>query len=322
MLTRCTGWTRTATRRFVAFLLLAGVAVVALPSAVQGQESTIIRIGRSSIEVEYGSGDWGSVKPLLPEWIKSAGDSVATYYGRFPLTEVQLNILPFDGEGVRHGTTYGEDGGYIVIHVGNKTTRQDFASDWMLTHEMVHLAFPSVAHQHHWIEEGIATYVEPIARVEAGHMDVKEMWFELVRDLPQGLPGPGDEGLDNTYTWANTYWGGARYCFLADIAIRRETRNRKGLQDALRGILDAGGDIRQSWDLERALQAGDKAVGVNVLMNLYEKMKDLPASTDLPQLWAELGIERVGDSVVFNNEAALAVVREAIAPSEQIATGN
>jgi len=32
----------------------------------------------------------------------------------------------------------------------------------MLTHEMIHLAFPSMADEHHWIEEGLSVYVEPI----------------------------------------------------------------------------------------------------------------------------------------------------------------
>jgi len=91
---------------------------------------------------------------------------------------------------------------------------------------MTHFAFPSVAENHHWIEEGISTYVEPIARVQAKHLDANEMWFELVRDLPQVLPGRGDRGLDHTHTWGRTYWGGALYCLLADVQIRRETHNR------------------------------------------------------------------------------------------------
>ena len=57
----------------------------------------------------------------------------------------------FDGNGVRHGTTWGKDGGLIVIHAGSKTTPAEFAEDWMLTHEMIHLAFPSMADEHHWI---------------------------------------------------------------------------------------------------------------------------------------------------------------------------
>lgn len=301
-----------ATRAFGRGIAGGIVLFLTLPGSAQLQVKSNINVGGSRIQVQIADGDWGSAKTDIPGWIRSAGESVTAYYGRFPIPQVRLSILPFQGDGIRHGTTYGDNGGYIVIHVGTNTTPAEFGTDWMLTHEMVHLAFPSVADDHHWIEEGIATYVEPIARVEAGNMDVKEMWFELVRDLPQGLPAPGDEGLDNTHTWANTYWGGARFCFLADIGIRRATKNRLGLQDALRGILNAGGDIRVSWDLMRALKIGDRATGVKVLVPLYEKMKDRPVQTDLPGLWKELGITRTGNTVTFDDTAPLASVREAI----------
>ena len=168
---------------------------------------------------------------------------------------------------------------------------------------------PSVADDHHWIEEGLATYVEPIARVRAGHMDAHEMWFELVRDLHQGLPEAGDQGLDHTLGRAPI--GAARYsAFLADVEIRKQTHNRRGLADALRGILNAGGDIRHgAWE---ALRIGDRATGVAVLVPLYNKMKDQPYDVDLPAMWKDLGVERSGDTVNFINSAPLAKVREAI----------
>jgi hypothetical protein len=291
---------------------MALVLILACPGIFPMDTNSVIAIGDSRINVVLDGGDWGIAKAGIPAWILSAGQSVAAYYGRYPLPEVKLEIAPFQGEGVRHGMTFGEHGGYIMIHVGNNTTQADFTSDWMLTHEMVHLSFPSVEDNHHWIEEGIATYVEPIARVQAGHLDKKEMWFEMVRDMPQGLPGPGDQGLDRTHSWANTYWGGARFCLLADVEIRRATGNQKGLQDALRGILDAGGDIRQSWPLEKALETGDKATGTHVLVSLYEKMKDKPVQTDLPGLWRELGVTRNGNTVTFDDNAPLAAVRKAI----------
>jgi hypothetical protein len=195
-------------------------------------------------------------------------------------------------------------------------------ADWMLTHEMVHLAFPSVADEHHWIEEGLATYVEPIARVRAGHLDVHQMWFELLRDLHQGLPEPGDQGLDHTHTWARTYWGGALFCFLADIEIHKQTNNRKGLDDALRGILDAGGDIRHDWKLSDALRTGDQATGVSVLIPLYNKMKDQPYEVDLPAMWKSLGVERAGDTARFVDSAAMAKIRDAITYGEVSAPQN
>jgi len=130
--------------------------------------------------------------------------------------------------------------------------------------------------------------------------------------LHQGLPVAGDQGLDHTHTWGRTYWGGALYCFLADIDIHKQTKNKKGLDDALRGILNAGGDIRQDWELAKALDAGDQAIGVHVLRPLYDKMKDQPYDVDLSDLWKQLGIERDDRGLRFVDDAPLAQTRVAI----------
>lgn len=252
-------------------------------------------------------------------WVQSAAESVSAYYGRFPVSHVVIRITPFKGRGVRNGMTFGDRGARITILVGSETSPSELASDWMMTHEMVHLAFPSVAEKHHWIEEGIATYVEPIARIRAGHLSVDKMWFELVRDMPQGLPQVGDRGLDHTHTWGRTYWGGALFCLLADVEIRRKTNNARGLEHALRAILDAGGDIREEWSLEHALKTGDETVGVDVLQPLYARMKDKPVAVDLNGLWAKLGVQPNGSSVRFNDGAALAEVRRAITAPEPAA---
>ena len=49
------------------------------------------------------------------------------------------------------------------------------------------------------------------------------MWHDIVRDMQKGEPAAGDEGLDHTHTWGRTYWGGAIFCLVADVEIRRET---------------------------------------------------------------------------------------------------
>jgi predicted metalloprotease with PDZ domain len=92
----------------------------------------------------------------------------------------------------------------------------------------------------------------------------------MVHDMPQGQPGPRDRGLDHTHNWGRTYWGGAIFCLLADVQFRERTGNRRGLQHALRGILAAGGNVDTEWTMERTLTAGDDAVGVPVLKELYE----------------------------------------------------
>jgi hypothetical protein len=178
---------------------------------------------------------------------------------------------------------------------------------------MVHLAFPDMDRSHHWIEEGLSTYVEPLARLRIGEVTPEQVWGDLVRGLPQGLPGSGDEGLDRTHTWGRTYWGGALFCLVADVEIRKQTKGERGLEDALRGIQSAGGAITQSWQIDRALDAGDRATEVKVLATLYEQMKATPVNTDLKSLWKELGVELRGGRVVFDDSAPLASVRKAIA---------
>jgi hypothetical protein len=268
----------------------------------------------------------GDKKSLLDSgvlaWIQSAAESVATYYGRYPVPHLTLRITPFSGHGVRHGQTFGMHGGLIKIGLGTETSREELMHDWMLTHEMIHLAFPSVPDEHHWIEEGLSTYVEPIARIRAHHMHEEEMWADLVRDLPRGQPQSGDEGLDHTHTWGRTYWGGALFAFLADIEIRRQTQNKKGLQDALRAILESGGDIRADWPLTKALSIGDQATNTTALTDLYNQMKDKPVTVDLDAKWKELGVEVNGRTVHLNDDAPQSALRRAITASNAVTTGS
>jgi len=167
-------------------------------------------VGGGTIDVNLDSDLSQPVQENLMSWVHTAANSVVAYYGRFPLQHTYLNVRSFDGRGVHNGHTFGvHNGGLIRISVGTQTTPDEFKKDWMMTHEIVHLTFPSVPEEHHWIEEGIAVYVEPLARLRAGNMSKAEVWGEMARDMHQGLPEGGDEGLDNTHTWGRTYWGGA-----------------------------------------------------------------------------------------------------------------
>ena len=89
-------------------------------------------------------------------------------------------------------------------------------------------------------------------------------------------------------------------------------RQKKGLQNALRAIVDAGGTIDHEWPLDKALAIGDQATGTHVLTEQYAKWKDAPVLVDLDKLWADLGIKRNGDAIEFVDDAPLAKIRTAI----------
>ena len=94
--------------------------------------------------------------------------------------------------------------------------------------------------------------------------------------------------------------------------IRKRTGNKKGLQQALRGIVAAGGTIEQDWPVARIFSVGDKATGTTVLADLYKKMRDKPYAPDLDALWRDLGVSVQGGGVTFDDNAPLAPIRRAI----------
>jgi len=310
------------------FVLLIGVFVCA-PARAQSEfigehfpydafdrlPTTPIEVGGGTLNVAFAPGEIALPRSALMDWLTTSAKAVSVYFGKFPVASARVLIVPVPGSGVQAGTTFGYRGAAIRLIVGSDVTKAELVDDWKAVHEMTHLALPDVEDSHLWLAEGIAVYVEPVARVQAGDLTAEKIWGDMVRDMPKGLPQAGDRGLDHTPTWGRTYWGGAMFCLLADVEIRKETNNAKGLQQALRGILDAGGDHEKDWNdwpIKRIFSVGDKATGTTVLADLYKEMRAKPYSPDLDSLWRELGVSVQGGEVVFDDSAPLASIRRAI----------
>jgi hypothetical protein len=71
--------------------------------------------------------------------------------------------------------------------VGREATSGGLSDDWVLVHEMVHLALPDVGRRHQWLAEGLATYVEGIARAQFGNREIADVWAEYRHSMPMGL---------------------------------------------------------------------------------------------------------------------------------------
>jgi hypothetical protein len=296
--------------KYFAFTCAFHSLALTLAMAESNQDNKI-DIAGSQIEVVFDSPVSDSLREMVLGRIRLSAKAIVNYYRRYPVHEVRIDVVPNFGRGVSGGHASGWNGARIRLGVGRESGPADFAEDWVTTHEMVHLAFPSQEDQHHWIEEGQAVYIEPVARARIGELTPEKIWGDMNRDMPQGQPARGDQGLDNTHTWGRTYWGGAIFCLLADVQIRERTHNQKGLEDALRAVL-AEGNIESEWPLERAIAIGDKATGVPVLHELYEQMKATPVTVDLDALWKKLGVKMANGQVIFDDSAPLAGVRKAI----------
>jgi hypothetical protein len=281
---------------------------------------TQMPVDRGVIDLAFAPGELSLPRDAIEAWVGRAAKSVITYYGHFPVASVRLLVTPVEGTGVRTGTTWGYGGAAIRMLVGEHATSDDLVRDWMMTHEMVHLALPDVETRHTWLAEGLAVYIEPIARVQAGYLTPKAVWADMARDMPRGQPTRDARGLDNTRSWASFYWGGALYCLLADIGIRGDTGNRFGLQDAMRGVLAAGGNHEVDWSIQRILSTADRAVGVETMTRLYERMRAAPAKIDLQELWRNLGVEVGEGGASFRDDAPLAPIRLALTEKPAVAS--
>jgi hypothetical protein len=272
--------------------------------------ATRFEFEKRAIDVAFVPGHTRLPEREILAWIESSLESVVAYYGRLPTPTGRLLIVPVAGRRI-NGTTFGYGGAASRILYGRENTARSLERDWVLVHELVHHGFPFMDGRD-WAHEGVATYVEPIARAQMGLIPVDEVWRQLVVGLPQGQPRNGDKGLDGTPTWGRTYWGGAMYFLIADVEIRRRTGNRRGLQHVLRRTVEEGGNITVGWTVERFNAVAARATGTSVLAELYACMKDAPRVVKLPALWRDLGVMRAGRRISYDENAPLASIRRAI----------
>jgi hypothetical protein len=277
----------------------------------------VLNVESTRLDLQFESGFNVQARKEISDWVSRSAHAVSRYLGKFPVGAVTMLIVPVDGNKVASGTTFNDDELRIRVRVGRNTMRSAYLSDWIMVHEMIHLAIPQVPRHQNWFHEGAATYVEIVARAQAGLSGDAGGWAELYRNLHQGLPQAGDRGLDRTPTWGRTYWGGALFCLMADVELRKRSGNRVGFQDAMRGLVAAGGNYAEEWPLEKTLATADAATGFTVLTDLHTRMKDraLPSDMELAKLWAELGVTEKDGVMIWSDAASLAEIRRAIVAS-------
>ena len=301
-----------ATATSAAAAAIAHLALGAPPALAAPTAANDITVDGAAIHIESEPGAFRDGGAAVRGWIRRSANIVAGYYGRFPTTRVSVQVIAEAGDGVHGGKSFANPNAFIRVQLGREVTEAQLLADWVLVHEMTHLALPDTGEAHAWLSEGLATYVEGVARVQAGNRSEADVWSEEIRQMPRGMPQPEDRGLDHTHTWGRTYWGGAMFCLLADVEIRKQSHNRVGLQQALRAVARASGGLAADWPIERVLRTADGAVGTTTLEDLYAQMKDRPVTPDLMRLWQQLGIEPEGSSVRLSDSAPLADVRRAI----------
>jgi len=268
-------------------------------------------VGGARIELGIAPVPFAMSDEDLQAWVEEAAAAVAAYYRRFPVRNLLVLVAPARGEHLG-GVALGEGGASVLLRLGTATPAARARSHWVLTHELMHLGFPSMVRRHLWMEEGMAVFGEPIVRVRAGLLSQDALWSEWLEQGALGLPRRGEGGLEETHTWARTYWGGALFWLLADVTLRERTRNARSVDDVLRALVAAGGNATVRWEMAEVLRVADAVAGTPVFTELFRTLAETPGAPDLPSLWRRMGITLRRDTVVYDDDAPLASVRRAM----------
>lgn len=272
-----------------------------------------IELPGGRIDVAIGPGPHGVTEDDIVAWVREGALDVTSLLGRLPLPRLQIIVGQGGPYAIGSAVTMGMGGASIFVVVGERTRKADLLRDWVMTHEMLHVALPNLGFRQRWMEEGLSTYLEPLLRARRGRYDAAQMWGEFLRAMPQGLPKEGDAGLDRTASWGRTYWGGALFWFQVDLDIRRRTDGRRSLDDVLRAVMNNGGNVAVRWDLARLGSMAESATGTTVLRDTYDEWSTRAVTPDLGAIWASLGVKAdKGDRILFDNTAPIARFRRDI----------
>ncbi len=251
------------------------------------------------------------------DFVRDSAARVADLYGRFPV-DATVFVVPVPGAAeVVFGRVMSLAGASVALLFGDATPAGSARDNWVVVHELFHLSTPSFAGEGRWLEEGLATYYEPILRARAGWMTEAALWTHFHREMPRGLRSGGDAAaLEERDDIDSTYWGGALWALLADVGARARTGNARSLDDALRASLARLGDATHAARVADFLRVGAEATGTPALEDAYRSWAVAGVNPDLEALWRELGVvPAAGGAVTLRDDAPLAAVRRAITAS-------
>lgn len=306
------------TKIFSCLLISCSVSISAIPTDAQAPaEMMEIHSSGARIEIQFINGVPRVGKDVLIDWVRTCAKAVATYYGQMPVKRLRVKIHNVQGRDVGFSTTGIERGvAEIEVPLGADISKKSLYDDWVLTHEMVHLAFPIVEWKDRWLTEGMATYVEPLARLQIGNVDEKEVWGDLIKNTPKGLPRSEADILPGAKRIDRIYWGGAIFCLVADVEIRKQSRNKFGLQNILSYVAKSRQNIYSDSEprdaLSVALQSDELKASTEVLLRLYDQYSTSAARPKLMSLLNYLGGTRINGEVILDERAPGAAIRKAI----------
>lgn len=262
--------------------------------------NTTLDIQGTSVRVSVVGAASAPTLAVLRAWVDAGARAVAKLYGRFPVHDTQVFVVPLGpgpdpvpwGEVVRGG------GDAVHLYVDGNRGLAELNANWVLCHELSHLLHPYVSHGGSWLPEGIASYYQNVARARAGLLEPAAAWKKLesgfARGRQQTTGGRALADATNTLMHAGqymrVYWSGAAIALIADVELRRQSNGAMSLDRVLDELGQCCLPTRNRWRPAMLMAKMDAIAGTDTFMRLYEMYVKKPVFPDVGEVFNSLGL--------------------------------
>jgi hypothetical protein len=257
----------------------------------------------------------------LHAWFDRVAHAVLGAYGRLPLPDVQVLMIPTTahGQAVLFGQSVRGQGNALQLLVDPSQPAQEFADDWMAVHELSHLMHPYLGDRGSWLAEGLATYYQNVLRARGGLLTPLQAWDRLNEGFARGAKMQGDDTLEQAamqmhskHAYQRIYWAGAAFWLTVDRDLRRDSHGKLGLDTALARFRDCCLPAYTEWRPEDFVARLDQLAGTRIIATHYREFAAMRIFPEWKNIYADMGIRDDGTRLHFDDQAPDAAIRDAI----------
>ncbi len=268
----------------------------------------------------------------LVAWLRKVGQSLLGAYGRLPIADVQISIVPVDDTSwafrfaaflqpgaVLAGESTRGQGNALQLIVDPDRPDTEFAEGWTAIHELSHLLHPYLGDRGSWLGEGLATYYQNVLRARGGLLTPAQAWDRLAGGFRRSAAGPYVDTLERaaadmgqSHSFLRVYWSGAAYWLTVDRDLRRTSGGKLTLDSALSRFSDCCLPSYREWQPEQFVAKLDALLGVQTFSRRYREFARMKQFPDWEALFGQLGVRADEEGVTFDAGAPDAAIRDAI----------
>lgn len=256
----------------------------------------------------------------LHQWLSRVTKAIVSAYGRLPLPDVQVLVLPMPSHGraVMFGQSIRGEGNALELLVDPARPASEFDDDWVAVHELSHLMHPYLGDSGSWLSEGLATYFQNVLRARAGLLTPVQAWdrlkegFEDQRDSYASSLRDSARAMHATHDFRRIYWSGAAFWMTVDTELRRASENRLTLDLALSRFRDCCLPAYKRWAPDDFVAKLDALLGTQTIASRYREFADMRKFPDWKKVYSTLGVRDVDGHLHLDADAPDATLRDAI----------